>query len=103
MSVYAGANTTRLDDISAKTQVIYGMRYILPLLIEAQLEVDDKNDMQLELSSRLQLTDRLVFNWQLDTDNAGEVQLNYEVTKQFLLSVNYDAEFSKGAGVTYRF
>jgi FtsP/CotA-like multicopper oxidase with cupredoxin domain len=102
-AVYIGANANKFDDIDTATQGMYGLRYILPLLIEAEVEADENGEIQLELSSSLQLTDRLVFNWQIDTDDEYQVELHYEVNKQFLLSINHDSKFSNGAGVSYRF
>ena len=80
-----------------------GARYVLPLLIEADLRVDSKGHVRFRLESELQLTPRLAFEWSWDTDNEWETVLEYEISKQISLVGGHMSRFGTGGGVLMKF
>ena len=70
-----------------------GLIYLLPLLIEADLRLDSEGHGRLGLSSELQLTDRLSFDWSANTDREYRLQLEYELSKQLVITGGRDDQF----------
>ena len=67
-----------------------GLHLLLPLLIEAELRVDEENHGRVELSGEVMLTDKLGLGtfWNTDREYGGE--LEYEVNKRISLIAAYD-------------
>lgn len=82
---------------------IIGAHYLLPLLIEADIRLDSQGNAQLGLSSELQLTDRLTFNWDVNTDEEYRLQLEYELSKEAVITGGTDDKFDWGLGIEVRF
>ncbi len=82
---------------------VTGIRYVLPLFIEADLRIDTDGDVELDLSSELQLTSRLFFHWEVNTDEEYQFGLEYILSKQFSVVAVYDDEYEAGAGLKILF
>ncbi|MBN4067455.1 multicopper oxidase domain-containing protein [Simkania negevensis] len=82
---------------------IFGIHYMLPMLIEADLRVNTDGNLRFGLGSSLQLTSRLNLGWSWNTNDEYRFTLAYEVTKQLVLIANYDSNYQGGAGIEMRF
>ncbi len=78
-----------------------GMQYTLPLFIEAEWRVDHKGELRLQASREdITATNRLRFNWMVNTDEEYLLGLKYIVKKNYSISANYDSDFGLGGGIT---
>ena len=102
LSLYAGANFER-DDTGTDDLVVAGVNYTLPLLIDSELRIDSDGHFRLELESALQLTDRLRFDWNWNTEDEYRVRFSYEFNKKMAITAGYDSDFKSGAGFEYRY
>ena len=102
LSLYAGANFER-DDTGTDDLVVAGVNYTLPLLIDSELRIDSDGHFRLELESAAQLTDRLRFDWNWNTDAEYRVRFSYEINKKMAITAGYDSDFKSGAGFEYRY
>ena len=57
----------------------------------------------LALSSDLQLTDRLKFGWEVESDDEYSFELEYEFNKSLSLVANYTSDYYGGAGLKYTY
>jgi hypothetical protein len=101
--IFAGGNFEKADDEETDEKVIYGFRYVLPLLIDTEVGFDDVGYDKVTFSSEIQLTDRAQLNWQYDTDDEYRFVLEYRAKKSLSLAVNYDSEYQLGGGLKFRF
>ena len=74
---------------------VAGVRYILPLMIEAELRMDHTGHPRLQLGSELDLTPRLGFQWQANSNQEWAARLNYYPldNKNLAISAGYDSRF----------
>ena len=106
LQLYIGAEVEQEKEGTKKSRHeigILGLRYLLPLMIEASLRLDSDGDARLGLSSDLQLTDRLSLDWDINTDDEYRVQLEYELSRQLVIVGGVDDRFDWGAGMEWRF
>lgn len=104
LDLYIGGNFERDGpDEKAENTAVFGIHYMLPLLIESDWRIDSKGHPRLEVGSDLQLTKRFMFEWKVNTDKEYRLGLNYEITKNMLLSLVYDSDFKLGAGARIKF
>ena len=82
---------------------IIGAHYLLPLLINADIRIDSEGDARLGLSSELQLTNRLAFEWDINTDEEYHLHLEYEITKKTVVTGGWDDHYDWGIGVELRY
>lgn len=102
--VYVGGNFEREDkDEKPENLGVAGFHYDLPLLIEADLRVDHDGHWRLGFENDHQLTKRLNFGWQWNTDDEYRFGLDYEITKDFVLTANHDSDYDAGVGLKLRF
>ncbi|MDA9343187.1 multicopper oxidase domain-containing protein [Gammaproteobacteria bacterium] len=87
------------DDLQNKNLGVVGIHYVLPMLIDSELRLDSKGNARLELSSDLQLTNRIKFDWLANTDDEYRLGLEYEITKKVSLVANIDSEYDGGVGI----
>lgn len=81
--------------------VVAGVRYLLPLLFEADMRIDGKGKLRFQLGREdVPITRRLRFNVMLNTDKEYMAGLRYIVTKYASLSTHYDSDMGLGAGIT---
>lgn len=102
LDVYVGVSLEEAGATEEKVGTL-GVRYILPLLIEANLSIESNGDLHLELESELQLTDRIEFGWHWDSENDYRLELEYEITKGISVVGNYDSDYDFGAGLMAKF
>ncbi len=86
---------------------VVGIRYVLPLLIVADLRVDNFGRPRFQLEREdIPLTKRLRMSLMFNSDLEYNVGLRYIITKYFSVSTHYDSDFSNnkwknwGAGFT---
>jgi hypothetical protein len=120
LSVYAGFDLTfnKNDGMLGETMHrkilpmhpyvgVVGIRYVLPLLIIADLRVDNFGRPRFQLMREdIPLTKRLRMSLMFNSDLEYNVGLRYIITKYFSVSTHYDSDFSNnkwknwGAGFT---
>ena len=99
LDVYIGAEMEGHIGEEPESIALFGVRYMLPMLIEADLRIDSNKKFKLELGSHLQLTKRINLDWHADTDKDYNFHLSYEMNKKFLLTGTYDSHLKWGAGI----
>lgn len=99
---YAGIDLEKEQHHKTETLGVVGIRYLLPLMIDSDLRVDDQGDIRLELSSELQLTKRTALEWFWNTDEEHGVSWHYEFNKKLALTLSTDSEFDAGIGFEFR-
>ncbi|HWK07268.1 MAG TPA: multicopper oxidase domain-containing protein [Puia sp.] len=81
-----------------------GVEYMLPMLVIADVRVDMKGKVRLQLVREdLPVTSRLRFNFMMNTDKEYMAGFRYILTKYFSLSTHYDSDMKFGAGVTVNY
>ncbi|NQY73439.1 MAG: multicopper oxidase domain-containing protein [Candidatus Margulisbacteria bacterium] len=97
--IYFGGTIEKEGNSRSASEAVIGVRYVLPLLIESELEYGAEGLISLELASKLQLTERTAFIWEWKTTGKYKLELEYEISKKISLSANYDANFFGGVGL----
>jgi len=82
---------------------IFGIRYTLPFWIDFQAYIDTTGHYRISGGSQIQITKRLQFNWEVNTDPEVDVQLQYRLTKLLGLVASYNTDFGYGGGITLNF
>lgn len=81
--------------------VVAGVRYTLPMLVEADARIDGNGKLRFQLSREdVPVTSRLRFNFMLNTDKEYMAGFRYILTKYLSLSSHYDNDMGLGAGLT---
>jgi len=81
-----------------------GVQYTLPMLLVADARVDSRGNLRLQLGREdLPVTNRLRFNFMVNTDKEYMVGLRYIITKYIGLSTHYDSDMGYGAGLTINY
>lgn len=103
LDVYAGGSFEEDEDGTEENVGMFGVRYVLPMLITADLRVETNGDVHFGLESELQLTKRLRFEWQWNTDDEYELGLEYELNKAASIFAAFGSEYETGAGLLFKF
>lgn len=109
LDLYGGVRAERHEaGESTETRGIVGLKYVLPLLIEMELELDSKGDVEMGFESEFHLTPRLIFEWEWEysfSDKTDEYTLGlaYELSKQWLITARHDKDHGWGAGLRVKF
>ncbi len=103
LEIFVGGSFEKDENGDKEDLAIAGVHYVLPMLIEAELRVDSEGELRLALESELQLTDRLQFEWSLNTDDEYSLELEYRFTKMFSAVASHGSDYEAGAGVKLRF
>ncbi len=87
---------------------VIGVRYLLPFLIDAEAKVNTKGNVRFQLGGGQRLTRRLGLNykaqWQVNNYTRLDVNLDYVLTKNIGVFVNYDTRYSTfGGGLGIKF
>ncbi|MFX1705707.1 multicopper oxidase domain-containing protein [Chitinophaga sp. CC14] len=82
---------------------VLGVRYTLPFFIDADLRVNAKGRVRLELDGEQWLLPRMFFNWRINTDQEYHLDLEYLLAKKVSLSGGYDSRYKWGGGLLVRF
>ena len=104
-SIYGGGNFQR-DGEGEETDeyAVVGVTYLLPLLVEVDLRLDNFREWEAEFSSEHQLTERLEFEWRWryelrDRVDDYRMDLAYELSKTIAIVATYDSDFKSGVGI----
>jgi len=103
LSVYGGVRAEREGFSSGATKGVIGVQYVLPLLIEADLQLATDGHVELEFGSELQLTNRLQMEWEASSDEEYRVGFAYEINKKLALAAGWDSEEGWGVGARLNF
>ncbi|MEP6947706.1 MAG: hypothetical protein ABI863_00465 [Ginsengibacter sp.] len=78
-----------------------GIQYTLPMLVVVDGRIDGDGKIRFQLSrDDVPLTNRLRFNFMVNTDKEYAVGFRYVVRKWLALSSHYDSDMGLGPGVT---
>ncbi|MGI8952233.1 MAG: multicopper oxidase domain-containing protein [Chitinophagaceae bacterium] len=89
------------SDKDNRKTFVAGVQYTLPTLIIADARVDGNGKFRFQLSREdVPVTNRLRFNFMVNTDKEYAAGFRYIVRKWFSLSTHYDSDMGYGAGVT---
>ncbi len=81
--------------------IIAGIRYTLPMLINAEARIDGLGKFRFQLEREdIPVTSRLRLNLMGNTDKEYMVGIRYVLGKYWSLSTHYDSDMGLGAGVT---
>lgn len=104
VDIYAGANIERdFCDTKITKLGVFGIEVVLPLWILADVRVDTDAHVYIEFRSSLHLTQRLFFEWQVNSDKDYRTTFSYEINKDWLLTLTHDSDFHFGGGIRFRF
>jgi hypothetical protein len=105
LQAFAGARFT--DDPERDNRAVAGLRYRLPLLAWASVDVGSDGEARFSLAKRFQVTPRLgVFGrFEYDTEGGEEWAAGADVTlaKPVSFTVQHHSDYGFGAGLTIRF
>lgn len=116
-SVYVGAETEGTKDFDPaqdkdirerETAGTFGARYLLPMLVTSDLQIDHRGQFSLELEREdipLSKRWRMGASVKYDFDNNWEytVGTSYILSQYWALSGNYDSDFGWGAGLHFMY
>ena len=102
LAVYAGVRSEK-EGGAVETNGVIGVSYVLPLLIDADIQLASDGHVELELGSHIQLTSRLDLEWEASTDEEYRAGFSYAVNKQFALAAGWDSEQGWGGGIKLEF
>ncbi len=78
-----------------------GVEYTMPLLVKADARLDTEGKLRLQLKREdVPVSQRLRFNFMVNTDKEYMAGFRYVATKYFSVSTHYDSDMSFGAGIT---
>ncbi len=106
LELYAGVEIEQEIELGGKQQsttAIIGAHYLLPLMIDLDVRIDSNGRARLGFASELQLTDRVAFDWDVNTDGEFRLQLKYEINKRFSVTGGTDDQYDWGLGVKLAF
>ena len=67
------------------------------------MRYDSDGQFRFKLESDYQLSKRLHFGWNWNTDDEYRFQLKYEFNKKISGVLNHDSDFDLGAGLEFHF
>ncbi|NRS93788.1 FtsP/CotA-like multicopper oxidase with cupredoxin domain [Chryseobacterium sp. 16F] len=112
---YVGFRSAKMDDmkktlfgqeVMPKNQnvAIAGVRYLLPMLIMADANVDQNGKVILELGrENIPISPRIRGGFMINSDMEYNIGLKYIVQKYVAISTNYDSDYGFGAGLTFMY
>ena len=91
----------QLSNKNNRKTFVAGVQYTLPMLLIADGRIDGNGKFRFQLSREdVPLTNRLRFNFMINTDKEYAAGFRYIIRKWFALSTHYDSDMGLGAGVT---
>jgi CopA family copper-resistance protein len=91
----------QVSDKNNRRTVVAGVQYTLPMLVIADARIDVKGKLRFQLSREdVPVTNRLRFNFMVNTDKEYTGGLKYILRKWLALSTHYDSDMGWGAGAT---
>ena len=98
-NIFGNANSK--DNRSA---LCLGIQYTLPMLITADARMDSDGYFRFQLMREdIPLTDRLRFDFMVNTDLEYMTMWRYIVTKNLAATAHYDSDMGWGAGITFSY
>jgi CopA family copper-resistance protein len=80
--------------------VVAGIRYTLPMLVEADMRIDGNGKLRFQLQREdIAIASRLRFSLMVNTDKEYMAGFRYILTKYLSLSTHYDSDMGLGAGI----
>ena len=101
-SIVAGLEYEK-EENKSESEVVLGIRYVLPLMIHFDLQLDSGGSGEIELKSELDLTTRTQFKWEWKTDGEYDFGLNYLINSKWAIGVNYGKDYDAGLGMVAKF
>jgi CopA family copper-resistance protein len=103
-NIFGNEQKNMLGQVSDKDNrhtFVVGLQYTLPSLILADARIDGNGKFRFQLSREdVPITQRLRFNFMVNTDKEYAAGFKYIISKWFALSTHYDSDMGLGAGVT---
>ncbi len=91
----------QISDKNDRKTVVAGVQYTLPMLLIADARIDAKGKFRFQLGREdVPVSNRLRFNFMLNTDKEYAAGFRYILRKWVALSTHYDSDMGWGAGVT---
>jgi len=105
LRAYAGVRLTNEHD--ADDRAIAGIRYRLPMFVWSSLQIDTEGDLELGLSTEVQVSNRLSVFGEIKYDTNTEWEwtagASYMLNKPLSLTAQYHSEYGLGGGLLIRF
>ena len=80
--------------------VVAGVRYTLPMLVEAEMRIDGEGKLRFQLEREdIPIASRLRFSVMVNTDKEYMAGFRYILGKYLSLSTHYDSDMGLGAGI----
>jgi len=110
---YINENLTTLlgyrvhDMYDSKDVAMGGVRYRLPMFVMSTTTIDSEGDLRVILDKEFQLSDHVSYSFELEydtkTDWGSSHNIDYLLSRDFSLRLNFNTDYRWGMGVTYRF
>ncbi|MBX6380035.1 MAG: multicopper oxidase domain-containing protein [Thermoflavifilum aggregans] len=88
---------------SQDTRGIIGVRYLLPLFLNADLRMDTRAHVRFTLSGETWLFPRIWLNYSVNTDKEWYVQAEGMINANISLTAGYHSDYAWGGGLLFRF
>ncbi|OGX86488.1 multicopper oxidase domain-containing protein [Hymenobacter glacialis] len=99
-----GNRRTLENNRNFRRQAEFGLYYLLPMLVRAELRTDLTGQLRLRLERRdLPLSNNVFMDISGNTDKEFSLGFRYMVGKYASLSTNYDNQYGWGAGLTFHY
>ena len=82
---------------------LIGVRYLLPLFINADLRIDSRAHVRFGLDAETWLFPRVWLTYSVNTDKGYDANLEYMLNQYLSISGGYDSDYKWGVGVLARF
>ena len=102
LGFYVGGRFRREDDTREHSPIL-GVSYTLPFFMSSHLDINATGKVRLALANTHQLSDHLSFDWRWNTDRDYTLGLQYELSKTWAITGNYDAQERFGIGLRASF
>ena len=85
------------------TRALIGVRFLLPLFINADLRVDSRAHVRLQLAGETWLFPRIWMHYMWNTDEEFGVNLEYRFSQYVSVNAGYHSDYHWGGGLLVRF
>ena len=103
---FAGLEAAGGEGEDTEARGVLGVRYLLPLLIEAAVRADTRGELRVALEKELPLLPRLEAKGEVEYDTRdgweGKAGISYTLGRELSLVAGWHSEFGWGAGVQVR-
>jgi FtsP/CotA-like multicopper oxidase with cupredoxin domain len=105
-SPFAGIEAAGDEGAATEARGVLGVRYLLPLVIEAAVRADTRGELRVTLEKELPLLPRLQARGEIEYDTGegweGKAGLSYALGRDLCLLAEWHSEFGWGAGMQLR-